>query len=308
MITPLSQPWPWSSNPEPSPADWGIGMTVCIAVYSRPLDAFVCATDSMISTGDMSADGMAMKFAAIWGKFIAMFSGNDITSISPIINEVRAAMPSVASAETAQALAEAFKIAFMNQRKKRAEAMLIPPGMTLTEFYENGLVRLGPEIFSRIFNEIERLKLDVQFLVCGFEGAEPMIFTISDPGVETHYDLLGFWAIGSGNNNALGSLFNLHGTAIRYHSPETALYRTLEAKFFAESASGVGKETTCFQLKSNGRRGFIKNIVELRNIWEASNSRPIPEGAAEVGSKILKESKRKLIRRSRRIKTKTEGS
>jgi hypothetical protein len=34
LLPPKSRkPWPWNTLPEPHPADWGIGMTVCIAAH-----------------------------------------------------------------------------------------------------------------------------------------------------------------------------------------------------------------------------------------------------------------------------------
>lgn len=300
----LVKPWPWNTLPEPTPADWGFGMTVCIAVHSSQNDEFICATDSMISTGEMSADGLAMKYAAIWDTYIAMFSGNDISAISPIIRSVRKQYSSLPQHDVDDVVA-AFRSAFANERLKKAEAVVMPPGMTISEFYADGINRLGPELFSRLFNEIENVRLDLQFLVCGFDAGDPVLFTISDPGVETHYDLMGFWAIGSGNNNALGSLFNLKSSVV-FKGEAEILYRTLEAKFFAESAAGVGKETTCFKITKNGERGFIRDIDPLRTIWEGSSRRPLPDGVLEAATYALKEGK-KSIRKLTRARKKQLG-
>jgi 20S proteasome alpha/beta subunit len=274
-------------------------MTVCVALYSSTMDAFVCATDAMISTGDMSADSAATKFTAISNNYLTMFAGNDISAINPIIRAVNKTLRTIPDAdETVDHVVNAFKAAFAAERLKKAEGTIMPPGMTLQEFYANGLNQLGGELFSRLFHELETTKLDIQFLVCGFDNRKnPVLFTISDPGIESHYDLLGFWAIGSGTNNAIGSLFNLRGTArITYMKEEEVIYRALEAKFFAESAAGVGKETRCLVIYKDSERGILHGIDPIRGIWEKSSLRPLPDGVKGITDKIVANSKKMMKR------------
>jgi len=291
----LVKPWPWNTLTEPTPADWGAAMTVCVALYSTQLGAFVCATDSMISTGDMSADHLALKFAAVGQSYVTMFAGNDISAISPILGGVQRRLISMSHSNKVEDVISCFKLAFADERLKKAEALIMPPGMTIADFYANGLNQFGAELFSRLFHEVENIKLDIQFLVCGFDAGHPKLFTIADPGVETNYDLLGFWAIGSGTNNALGSLFNLRRPGgIIHSSAEEILYRALEAKFFAESAAGVGRETKSFVLYKDATRSFLHDSLdEIRTIWEQSSFRPVPDGGRDAARKIRAAAKNK---------------
>jgi len=85
------KPWPWNTIPDPRPADWGTGMTVCIAAhnFTRKEDqCIICVTNSMISTGDMSADGSARKIQKITPGWNGMFAGDDMSYLTPIRQSV----------------------------------------------------------------------------------------------------------------------------------------------------------------------------------------------------------------------------
>jgi hypothetical protein len=151
-----------------------------------------------------------------------------------------------------------------------------------------GLQQFGADIFARTYNLIETVEVEVTFLVCGFSADRPCLFTFSDPGIEKNYDLVGFWAIGSGTNSAIGSLFNLKGPALQHRSIEEVVYRVCEAKFYAESALGVGKTTSAFILESSGDRYMLDSVDPIRKIWENNSSRPLPNGATEAVQQSLK--------------------
>jgi 20S proteasome alpha/beta subunit len=69
----------------------------------------------------------------------------------------------------------------------------------------------------------------------------PSILTVSNPGVCVDHSKLGFWCIGSGSTAAQMSLFNRDYS---WNLPvEHAAYYLLEAKIFAERATGVGEKT-----------------------------------------------------------------
>lgn len=246
MIKPLPQDsrqlWPWNTIKTPRPADWGIGMTVCIAAHCFPDNCMVIASDFMVTTGSMSADMTAFKQKAIGQHWMAEFAGDDISLVTPILRHARKFLSG--KEDTLDNVASAFVDAFADQlRLKTENEILRPTGYSHQEFKESGLAQLGPETFSRIFYEIQQQSLDLEFMLAGFEGVEPYIFTVSSPGKVTHYTEIAFWAIGSGQTNALGSLFNLD-SASRFGDTNDVIYRVCEAKFNAESAVGVGPETS----------------------------------------------------------------
>jgi hypothetical protein len=247
---------------------------------------FVCAVDEMLSTGDMSAENVAMKFSGLGRHWACMFACNDISSIKPIIAGVQRALSS-SLYETRDEVSLAFRNAYKAEIRRKVESSVLPPGIDLDDFYMFGLQRLGPDTFNRIFAQIQNVQLEASFLVCGFSGDDQCVFTFTDPGRECDYDLIGFWAIGSGATNALGSLFNLKGAPLRFRSYEEVIWRVCEAKFYAESAQGVGKTTTVFWVGKDDKK-IIYDLSPLHGIWEATANRPIPPGVEHTIQEAIK--------------------
>src|ERR1700676_597257 len=209
-------------------------MTVCIVSHSYGENSFVAVADSMLSTSDMSHDKLAIKTFGIGDNWLCMFSANDMSPVVAISNSVRDAVKTPTSLGD---IIAAFQSAFRKELVSKAETSILAPlNMDMAEFRKSGLASLGPEIFSRIFYQIEQLNLDATFLVYGFDDHKPHIFTIQNRGEVSHYDQPGFWAIGSGQTSALGSLFSLSGQSVSVRSVENVLYLLCKAKFSAESA------------------------------------------------------------------------
>lgn len=298
MIGPSSRPWPFNSIPEPTPADWGIGMTVCIASFCSTLreKTIIGITDSMLSTVDMSADNVAIKFFAFGNKWCAMYAGNDISPVTPIKKFVRDRFRPTTVGETLPDAIGAFREAFRLQLSDRIESQILAPfGMNMPQFLSVGLAQFGPEIFSRLVYEIENVKLDLSFLVLGFDGDTPHIFVVKDQGDVSHYDTPGFWAIGSGQTSALGSLFSRQSSISLIHGPMyEVLYALCKAKFNAETALGVGRNATAFVLEADGSRYLINTpyIEKVKEIWEKVRPPDISQEAKIEVPKIIKEAKR----------------
>jgi len=282
------KPWPWNTIPEPRPADWGAGMTVCIAAHNFKKDAecIICVTDAMVSTGDMSADTSARKIQIVAQGWNAMFAGDDMSDLAPIRDYVGKRLVNVGHIGLDEVTA-AFVGAYKEQLKIKAETEVLGTlGYTLEDFKAHGLEQLGTDAFGRLLYEIQQQTIDLTFLVAGFQGDEPHIFTVSSPGKLNHYSELGFWAIGSGQTQALGSLFNLK-RRIRFMSREDALYRLCEAKFNAENALGVGNHTNVSLLEPNTDQRPITGAHDLRPIWEKTRVNEVPTEATGVAGKML---------------------
>jgi hypothetical protein len=109
-----------------------------------------------------------------------------------------------------------------------------------------------------------------------------------------YYDVGGFWAIGSGQTSALGTLFATQIPVIYRHLPD-ALYVLAKVKFNAESAMGVGKETTTIIFQSDGHRYLIHapDMSKIKKIWESQRQPDIPNyGGDNVPSKLIEEAKK----------------
>jgi hypothetical protein len=222
-------------------------MTVCIASICSREDCIVGVSDKMLSMPTMSTDERGIKYAAIGSSWIAMFAANDISPVVPILKAVQQA----AAPATCEDIVGAFKSAIRKENVAKSEANVLSRfDMNMAEFRREGLSSLGPELFTRLAYEIEQVSLDLTFLVFGFEGTgerTPHIFTIDGRGEVSYHDIVGFWAIGSGQTSALGTLFGLRGPLV-YKSIADILYLLTKAKFSAESALGVGKDTNALVL------------------------------------------------------------
>jgi ATP-dependent protease HslVU (ClpYQ) peptidase subunit len=292
-----SEPWPYNTIREPGPADWGIGMTVCIASFCFQDDCIIAIEDSMLSTSDMSADNLAIKHKSLGGKWVALLAGNDVSASVPMVADVQRTMAK-SSDETLEEVVSAFQVAFRKQIVRKAETTILSRfDIGMSEFRETGLASFGSELFTRLIYEIEQVSLDLIFLVFGFEGETQHIFTVQGSGAAQYYDAAGFWAIGSGQTSALATLF---ATTIPmpYLSLPIALYMTSKAKFNAETALGVGKDTTGLILESSGERCVIHSdeMRNLKALWEQQKQPDFPDETNNFCTELIKRSKVESVR------------
>jgi hypothetical protein len=126
-------------------------------------------------------------------------------------------------------------------------------------------------------------------LVYGFDKkGSSHIFVVANPGFSTDHDLLGYAVIGSGTYMATASL---RRKRMPYDRASVA-YRLLEAKFSAETASGVGASTTCFTMTRHKEKITTKSIGygsidKLKGIWKSVLEQPEPKEALDIISKLL---------------------
>lgn len=266
MNRPSSQPWPWNKIRPPRPADWGVSMTVCIASRTAE-DSYVLVSDMMLSIDYASGDWMGTKQRGIGKRWRAMMAGNDVSQATPILDSVAERV--YGSDGSLREVAKVFEDEFSAQRRSVAEAKILSPyGLTIAELLKSR-ESLGDTLFNQLSYQVSAERLDVEFLVAGFdEDGAFHLFGVSDPGVISYWDLPGFWAIGSGATAALGSLFNSGHT--RYKNTHSALYNLCSAKFAAESATGVGKGTAVGVFYQDRRFAVMmgSELDPIRKLWE----------------------------------------
>jgi hypothetical protein len=144
---------------------------------------------------------------------------------------------------------------------------------SLDEFRKGGRDQLGDHVFSGLCDEIDRFDLETDFIVYGFSrrGMSRM-FEVKNPGYSTNRDALGYWAVGSGSVMALASLT---GRKFQQVSIPEVIYRLCEAKFCAETASGVGKDTFVVVTNKHEQQAVIRSdevIKHLRSIWDRTRN------------------------------------
>lgn len=241
---------------------------------------------------DMSGDFAAIKIFGVGKHWIAQYSGADVSYVPAIVREVKAT-----SGDSLASVCKAFRGAFQHQLRLKIEnGILAPLGYTLEDFRKNGLSQLGAEQFAQMLFEVKSQKLDLEFLVSGFEENQANIFVVHSNGAIADYSELGFWAIGTGQTMALGFLFNLKRRP-RFLDETTTFYRVCEAKFNAENAEGVGEQTLTGILYSDGQRTTIPlgDAKELRTLWQATAANDPPSNIRRKTEEILAQAKKRTF-------------
>jgi 20S proteasome alpha/beta subunit len=244
-------------------------MTVCIAGIGALDRDIIAVSDQRLTYTYLSADSSTtMKVYGLHRHWMAMFSGNDIGNVKPILERVKREVAAHPDATTRVEVARQFRNAYKAHRTTLIEERVLAHlGMSLAEFRKTGFDQLGPSAFEDLRHKVEATKVDCDFLVCGFsDDKTPQLFVISDTGL-SYYDTAGFWAIGEGAYSAISSLaFRQYHRAL---SREESLYLLLEAKFMAESSPSVGRGTTVIALNVDGGGTIYSegDIETVREIW-----------------------------------------
>lgn len=217
-----------------------------------------------------------------------MFAGH-APRFKPLIERIREPLGDVRETrltlETVVALVER---AYSLEIQKLIETqILLNLGVTRDAFIQNGRESLGEVRFNNILDQIDAIDLDIELLVVGLDAvAQKQIFAVSPHGAVTRA-VLPYHAIGSGAYLALGTMYQL----AHFPQMDTAenVYRACTAKFAAESAPGVGRETYAMVIEPlTGAWTLIMNTDELRELWRIKGQPPVPPAATRLIKRDLK--------------------
>jgi hypothetical protein len=249
----------------------------------------VAVADRMISsTGDVVPADETLKARKLSKTWAVMVSG-DVNLLLPVVREAQKKLDQPGKiydlAQVQLAVSEVYGTLFDSTF---TASYLSRYGInTISEFRASGRAQFGKGRFLEICEEIDKHELGIDLLVYGFDASKmPHIFQVSNPGIVTDHDILGYGVIGSGFYMAAASLrrkrlpTQLHPT----------VYRLLEAKFSSESASGVGSTTTLFTMNSEGEDKSIGrgSVEQIKQIWQKQLEQPEPQEAMDIISKILR--------------------
>jgi hypothetical protein len=189
-----------------------------------------------------------------------------------------------------ESLVSAFGEAIRGELDSQNELTLLRPyGLTLATYRNEGHL-LGDSVYNQIIYELGQRKLGLQFLCAGFDSDNAVpaqIFSIDGRGVESNFSLNGFWAIGSGQTNALGYLFS---SGYRFvDGLDAALFHVCNAKFYAESALGVGKRTCVHIIRPQHQSQMLmtRALEPLRKLWERRQKSKVTKKEIETTDNIL---------------------
>ena len=257
----------------PRAKDWGSGLTVCIAAICLG-NSIITISDQMLSVSEFSADNLTVKFEFLHRRWIALISGGNISDCQLIMRRLAGLLDNQQE-YTLDEIIAASRRAYLDHLRSVAEAQVLGVyGISVKEFIESR-PKFGNREFERISAKLEGVTSDAQLLMCGFDQtSQPHIFCIQDAGNVLLCDKPGFWAIGAGANSALSSLFFREQKVI--DDITDTFYNCCEAKFMAESAPGVGKQTFIWLLTPQGSRPVPNEdvIQQLRKLWKEQSAQP----------------------------------
>lgn len=241
-------------------------------------------TDRQISWDDRipAVDNAVLKDWVVSPHWGAIFAANDACFARPILRRTGELLVERGGNEGAADVQRAFCDAFDEIRTQHVvREYLRKFGISSVEqLRQEGPSKLGSKLFWSLARKIDNETLgDTSLLVYGYDPQQKMsahIFEVTNPGNAFDLNHFQYYAIGSGATIATGVL-NMRPLGIL--TPAQLIYRVCEAKFFAESASGVGRSTTVFIQNRNEPTTFLSEptIGRLRELWERSRVEPPPE-------------------------------
>jgi hypothetical protein len=273
----------------PSPEEFGCTLTIGIVAITGDNNFIVTGSDRLVSSNEGVVQGIettlkARKIAPSWG---LMFAATDANLFLPIVREVWDRLGHVDQThdleEVQRVVADVYREKF---DKAFTSGYLVRYGFkSIADFKAAGFVQFGEHKFQDICDAIDKFDLGITLLGYGFDDERmPHIFQVDNPGRVTSHDLLRYAVIGSGYYMAMASL---HRKKIPYHL-DPLIYRVLEAKFSAETAPGVGKNTSLLWMDRVGETKSIGygSIDEIKRIYCETLTSPEPEHAIDIISTL----------------------
>lgn len=250
-------------------------VTICAAGITGM--SIIAVHDSKLSFfgGSISGEGMAYKARDITKNWTVLFAG-DISTLTPLLDAVEEVAKDNKS-EDLRHFARACAYAYREERENVIEDEVLPDYDLHTYKEYLALKQSDPTLFDAISTKIHDVEGGWNLLFCGFDTKRrPHIFVISNRGKIQYCDTEGFAAISSGGWAASVALVSYPFNKTLKESE--AAYCMLAAKFAAESAEGVGTETTLRIIApGDSWKSFLGDDVmeSMKTKWRALPRIPI---------------------------------
>jgi hypothetical protein len=266
-------------------------MTVCIAgIWGRKGEGSAVTTisDLMMSDEQSSLDLAATKVVLLdEQRWMGMYAGyqGEFDELVQHINDYTKDNHTATVGDMITVVERAYHATL----RHRIEATILHQfGMTLDRFLSDGLEKFGETYFRELAEEIRGIETGTDLLVAGYSSdGSPHVFRSDRRGQCLLLDAYQFGAVGTGSVTASGVL--LSRSDFRHRSTkEKFAYRMCEAKFAAEGADGVGKETMVRILYHDGTSaGAILMTGTIRAAWDATRNPEIPDEVVDELEFIL---------------------
>jgi 20S proteasome alpha/beta subunit len=249
-------------------------VTICAAAINQTSESphcIIAVCDRKLSVGQISAEGIAWKVQTIHPKWKVMGAG----PTSPLVALTDAVKVAVASAkyENLRSFARLCSRAYREERQHIIETDILSEHDVNSYSEYQTLKSQDRTFFDALTAEIKKAEQEWNLLFLGFDKVDrPHLFVITEYGKIQYCDMEGFAAIGSG---AWAFWAALSQFGFNRNIPRgQAMYGMLAAKFAAESAEGVGRQTVFMIVKPSDRLermvpGLLpKDIKEVRAGWQ----------------------------------------
>ncbi len=231
-------------------------MTVVLASIAERGNAIIMASDRMLVMPELTYqfEHDSLKLREIRG-YIVGYAGTS-TFADDILSHDLSDQPK-SMKEFIKELAD-FYIKYGNRIAERV--LLESLGLTLETFNANS--QNYPEsVRERVYQQLTQEKLNVEFIVCGYDNNQAKIYNIGDYGIYSTAHSIGYSAIGIGETHAT-SFYMVHG--FKFATPlREAIFFAFRAKKSAEIAAGVGKCTDICVLEKNKTPVFYRDGCSL---------------------------------------------
>lgn len=222
-------------------------MTVCIAAIcdAEDEDYIVTVSDTKLTTGYYSSDAATLKLRNITHKWKCLIAGK-FAQHRPLLTKIQDLIAECGYF-SCDAISKACTDAFIWENRRLAEEKLLAQYALNMKEFVNSRQALGDIVYERILEQISKVKLDCELIVCGFDDDDDgHVFVLGNPSEDnpsfiTDCDYPGFAAIGTGSYLADSYL---HG--VRQNRAEVlplTIYNAMHAKFLSEAATDIGEET-----------------------------------------------------------------
>ena len=205
------------SHSNPLEAGRKLGMTVCIAAVACEGTAIVLIADKALTYGGITRPAVQGETGGIDKRLPIGESGwNALFAGVPSVAEdvVQRASSKVAAepsiARSADSMMDCMKVAYQEAREQAVLDQVLSPNMLTKETFAARAATLLPlqdDFFLNVAQSVGGLNLGGDLLVCGFDqSGHGHIFLVSNPGVVSSQDVVGFGAIGVGLETGIARL------------------------------------------------------------------------------------------------------
>jgi hypothetical protein len=245
-------------------------MTVCIGAIAEDSRAIVMVADKTVAYNGglpIESDTNVHKIVPIGSSgWYALMAGSSTFAMDVVNQCVQIMFSRSGPPASGEEMMRIVRQAYQECRESEIVDGILKPRLLTKDLYisrSSKLLPLAPSFTAEIDSQIKEYRTDTRLLICGFHEKSAYIFQVSDPGIYDRYDLLGFHAVGIGQETAIARLLSLE--AEKTDPLATALYNVFDAKVNAEILQGIGYRWDAEILVRGNPKSFKvpRNIVSL---------------------------------------------